>query len=228
MVAIKRLHLHLSAQADSVQRFLDEAMVAARIHHANVVGIHQVGNDEAGHFLVQDYVEGDTLQGLIDYATIKRRRLPPPVASASRSTRSRASTRCTRPPTPRAGRSASSTATSPRRTCSWAGTGDPPGRDFGIAKHAQSSVVTDNQYLQGRVLYMPPEYLGRRPVDRRFDVYGMGVTLYVALAGDVPWPDASDVQIAHQATTTGIPPLSASGLAIAPRHRGHRGAGLPP
>ena len=88
--------------------------------------------------------------------------------------------------------------------------------DFGIARHALRSVVTDGQYLQGRVLCMPPEYLDRRPVDRRLDVYGMGVTLWMALAGDEPWPGASDAQIVHLATTEGVPPLSASGLAVAP------------
>ncbi len=216
LVAIKRLHLHLSGRPDSVQRFLEEAMVAARIHHANVVGIHQVGNDEAGHFLVQDYVEGDTLQGLIDYTTIKRRRLPPHVVLRIAIDAL-------------AGIDAVHDATDPE--------GRPLGilhrdvstqnllvgrdgvtrlADFGIAKHAESSVVTDGQYLQGRVLYMPPEYLARGPVDRRFDVYGMGVTLFLALSGDVPWPGASDAQIAHLATTEGVPPLSASGLAIAP------------
>ena len=216
LVAVKRLHLHLSGQADSVQRFLGEATVAARIHHANVVGIHQVGSDEGGHFLVQDYVEGDTLQGLVDYATIRRRRLPPPIVLRIALDAL-------------AGLHAVHEATD--------GDGRPLGilhrdvapqnllvgrdgvtrlADFGIAKHALSSVVTDGQYLQGRVLYMPPEYLARGPVDRRFDVYGMGVTLFLALAGDVPWPGASDAQIVHQATTVGIPPLSASGLAIAP------------
>jgi serine/threonine-protein kinase len=89
--------------------------------------------------------------------------------------------------------------------------------DFGIAKHALSSVVTDGQYLQGRVLYMPPEYLARAPdIDRRFDVYGLGVTMFLALTGDVPWPDASEAQIVHLATTLGIPRLSDGGLAIAP------------
>ncbi len=216
LVAIKRLHLHLTGRADSVQRFLEEAKVAARIHHANVVGIHQVGSDESGHFLVQDYVEGDTLQGLVDYAIIKRRRLPPPIVLRIALDAL-------------AGLAAVHEATD--------ADGGPLGilhrdvstqnllvgrdgvtrlADFGIAKHATSSVVTDGHYMQGRVLYMAPEYLARRPIDQRFDVYGMGMTLFIALAGDAPWPGASDAQIVRLATAEGVPPLSASGLAIAP------------
>jgi hypothetical protein len=216
LVAVKRLHLHLSGRADSVQRFLDEAAVAARIHHANVVSIHQVGSDEAGHFLVQDYVEGDTLQGLVDYATIKRRRLPPPIVLRI-ALDALAGLHAVHEATDAGGRPLGILHRDVSAQNLLVGRdGVTRLSDFGIAKHALSSVVTDGQYLQGRVLYMPPEYLARGPVDRRFDVYGMGVTLFLALAGDVPWPGAADAQIVHLATTRGIPPLSASGLAIAP------------
>ncbi len=216
LVAVKRLHLHLEGRAESVQRFLEEAAVAARIHHANVVGIHQVGSDEAGHFLVQDYVEGDTLQGLVDQATIQRRRLPPPVVLRI-ALDALAGLHAVHEATDAEGRPLGILHRDVSAQNLLVGKdGVTRLADFGIAKHAQSSVVTDGQYLQGRVLYMPPEYLARGPVDRRFDVYGMGVTLYLALAGDVPWPGASDAQIVHLATTQGLPPLSASGLAIAP------------
>ena len=216
LVAVKRLHLHLSGQADSVQRFLEEAAVAARIHHANVVGIHQVGSDEAGHFLVQDYVEGDTLQGLVDYATIKRRRLPPPIVLRI-ALDALAGLHAVHEATDAEGLPLGilHRDVSPQNLLVGKD-GVTRLADFGIAKHAQSSVVTDGHYLQGRVLYMPPEYLARGPVDRRFDVYGMGVTLFLALTGDVPWPGASDAQIVHLATTAGLPPLSASGLTVAP------------
>jgi serine/threonine-protein kinase len=217
LVAIKRLHLHLTGRPDSVERFLDEAKVAARIHHANVVGIHQIGSDADGHFLVQDYVEGDNLQGLVDQATIRRQRLPPPVvlrialdALAGLHAVHEARDAEGRP----LGILHRDVAT---QNLLVGRDGVTRLADFGIAKHALSSVVTDGAYLQGRVLYMPPEYLERRPeIDRRFDVYGMGVTMFLALVGDVPWPGASEAQIVHLSTTVGVPKLSASGLSIAP------------
>ncbi len=200
-----------------MQRFLDEATeTAARIHHANVVSIHQVGSDDAGYFLVQDYVEGDTLQGLVDYATLKRRRLPPPVVLRI-AVDALSGLHAVHEATDAEGRPLGILHRDVSAQNLLVGRdGVTRVADFGIAKHALSSVVTDGQYLQGRVLYMPPEYLARGPVDRRFDVYGMGVTLFLALAGDVPWPGAADAQLVHLATTQGIPPLSASGLAIAP------------
>ncbi|MFT3771182.1 MAG: serine/threonine-protein kinase [Minicystis sp.] len=215
-VAIKRLHHHLSAQPDSVQRFLDEAKVAARIHHANVVGVHQVGSDEAGHFLVQDYVEGDTLQGLVDLAALKRRKLPPPIVLRI-ALDALAGLHAVHEATDADGRPLGILHRDVSTQNLLVGRdGVTRLADFGIAKHALRSVVTDGQYLQGRVLYMPPEYLARRPIDRRFDVYGMGITLWTALVGEPPWADASDAQIVHLAVTEGIPALSASGLAIAP------------
>jgi tRNA A-37 threonylcarbamoyl transferase component Bud32 len=216
LVAIKRLHPHLLADAESVERFLQEARVAARVHHANVVGVHQVGRDERGHFLVQDYVEGDTLEGLIDASIVRRARLPPPIVLRIALDAL-------------AGLHAVHEASDPSgaplcivhrdvSTQNLLVGRDGVARlaDFGIAKYAQSSVVTDARYLQGRVLYMPPEYLRRQPVDRRFDIYGIGITLWIALSGCPPWADSGDAQIVHLATTQGIPPLSASGLSIAP------------
>src|SRR4051812_2328433 len=46
LVAIKRMHPYLAGDQEAFARFLGEARVLARIHHANVVGIHQVGSDE--------------------------------------------------------------------------------------------------------------------------------------------------------------------------------------
>jgi serine/threonine-protein kinase len=216
LVAVKRLRLHLAAEAESVQRFLDEANVAARIHHANVVSVHQVGSDEAGHFLVQDYVEGDTLQGLVDRAALKRKRLPPPIVLRI-ALDALAGLHAVHEAQDAAGRPLGALHRDVSTHNLLVGLdGVTRVADFGIARHALRSVVTDGQYLQGRVICMPPEYLARRPVDRRLDVYGMGVTLWMALAGDEPWPGASDAQIVHLATTAGLPPLSASGLTVAP------------
>jgi hypothetical protein len=44
----------------------------------------------------------------------------------------------------------------------------------------------------------------------------MGMTLFLALSGDTPWPGASEAQIVHLSTTAGVPPLSSTGLTIAP------------
>src|SRR4029079_10214527 len=75
-VAIKRLHPHLAGEKEFVEMFLDEARLAAGIHHPNVVPILEVGASERGYYLVMEYIEGDTLARLMARAATSGRRLP--------------------------------------------------------------------------------------------------------------------------------------------------------
>ena len=61
LAATYLLHRHLSSDEQFVQMFFDEARVAARIHHPNVVPILEIGSEEEQLYMVMDYVEGDTL-----------------------------------------------------------------------------------------------------------------------------------------------------------------------
>src|SRR5687767_2087047 len=60
LYAIKRLHPHLAEEPEFVDMFVDEARLAARIRHPNVVSILEIGKDEGSFFLVMDYVQGAT------------------------------------------------------------------------------------------------------------------------------------------------------------------------
>src|SRR6186997_2030780 len=78
-VAIKRLHPHLAGEKEFVEMFLDEARLAAGIHHPNVVPILEVGASQRGYYLVMEYIEGDTLARLLARATTSRQRIPIPI-----------------------------------------------------------------------------------------------------------------------------------------------------
>src|ERR1700722_10497763 len=79
-VAIKRLHPHLAREPEFIQMFLDEARLAARIHHPNVVPILEIGATDNGYYLVMEYVEGDTLARLITPPGSQGKAIPVPVA----------------------------------------------------------------------------------------------------------------------------------------------------
>src|SRR5204862_4521479 len=64
-VAIKRLHPHLAKEQEFVEMFLDEARLAAGIHHQHVVPILEVGMSDSGFYLVMEYIEGDTLARIV-------------------------------------------------------------------------------------------------------------------------------------------------------------------
>src|SRR5689334_25039344 len=78
-VAIKRLHPHLAKEQEFVEMFLDEARLAAGIHHPHVVPILEVGASERGYYLVMEYIEGDTLARLLARAATAGNRLPVPI-----------------------------------------------------------------------------------------------------------------------------------------------------
>ena len=63
-VGIKRLHPHLAREPEFIEMFLEEARLAARIHHPNVVPILDLGNDDGQLYMVMDYIEGDTLAAI--------------------------------------------------------------------------------------------------------------------------------------------------------------------
>src|SRR4051812_49903648 len=76
LVAIKAMHAHLAEQQDFVDMFLDEARLAARIRHPNVVGTFDVQEDDEGAFLVMEYVEGPSLGAMLRALRRERRELP--------------------------------------------------------------------------------------------------------------------------------------------------------
>jgi serine/threonine-protein kinase len=88
--------------------------------------------------------------------------------------------------------------------------------DFGVAKSAMASQQTAHNALVGKLLYMPPEYLQRADVDRRLDVYAMGLTLWIALAGVEPWGDDDDVALVGRILREELPLLASVGANVAP------------
>lgn len=216
LVALKRPLGALASDPEVMQRFLDEARLLAQIHHANVVGIHQIGSDAEGHFLVLDYIEGGTLDELLTRTILHRKKLPPEVVlrilgdvlAGLHGVHEAADVEGR--PLQMLHRDISA------QNVLVGKDGVSRVADFGIAKAIISSTVTDKPYLQGRIPYMAPEYLRREAVDRRLDVYAAGVTMWTALAGRMPWGDAGEAQMVKNIVLDGVPSLSNAGVTIAP------------
>src|SRR5207253_6699019 len=80
--------------------------------------------------------------------------------------------------------------------------------DFGIAKAANSSGMTRTGTLKGKVAYMPPEQLRGDALDRRADVFALGVVLYEMIAGQRPWEGDSEVSLIGRIMSQDPVPLS--------------------
>jgi serine/threonine-protein kinase len=183
IVAIKRLHPAYAKEPEFVAMFLDEARLAARVRHPNVVSTLEVVAEEGEAFLVMDYVEGDSLSHLVKVAAARGERVPLPVASAiavglltglhaAHHARNEAGE-----PLEIVHRDVS-----PQNVI--VGTdGVPRVVDFGVAKAAGRVQTTRDGQIKGKAAYMAPEQLRGRNVDARADVYGAAVVIWEMLTG---------------------------------------------
>jgi len=181
-VAIKRLHPHLAQEEEFVQMFLDEARLAAGIHHPNVVPILEVGASDRGYYLVMEYIEGDTLARLLARAASASASFPADIGlrviidmlmglHAAHELRDEKGD-----PTELVHRDVS-----PQNVLVGA---DGVSRitDFGVARAATRLTATRSGQLKGKIAYMAPEQAAGQRVDRRADVFAAGIVLWEVLA----------------------------------------------
>jgi serine/threonine-protein kinase len=182
--AVKRLHPHLAGESGFVEMFLDEARLAAKIHHPNVVPILEVGTGEHGYYLVMEYVEGDTMARLLARAAASpQRRLPVPIAlrigidmlqglHAAHELHDE-----TGAPLELVHRDVS-----PQNVLVGID-GVVRITDFGVAHAASRLTATRVGQLKGKIAYMAPEQAnGSEELDRRADVFSAGIVIWEALA----------------------------------------------
>src|SRR5258708_4915416 len=181
-VAIKRLHAQLAKDPEFVAMFMDEARLAARIVHPNVVPMLDVVALEGELFLVMEYVEGEPLGRLLRAADERGQRVPLRIiatiltgvlhglhaAHEAKNDRGEPLGIVHRD-------------VSPHNVLVGAD-GVPRLLDFGIAKAAGRVHTTREGQLKGKLPYMAPEQIRGNP-SRLSDVYASGVVLWEALAG---------------------------------------------
>jgi eukaryotic-like serine/threonine-protein kinase len=181
-VAIKRPHAQFARDPEFVSMFLDEARLAARIHHPNVAGILDVVAVAGELLLVMEYIQGESFARLIRATRESRRPVPLPILvaimigildglhAAHEATNDRGE------PLGLVHRDVS-----PHNLL--VGT-DGVARvlDFGVAKAAGRIQTTRDGQLKGKISYMAPEQI-QGAVDRTTDVHAVAVVLWEALTG---------------------------------------------
>jgi serine/threonine-protein kinase len=182
-VAIKRLHPHLSRDPEFVSMFLDEARLAARIQHPNVVATLDVVSADGEVFLVLDYVQGESLSHLLKATRIKGTRVSPRVV-ASILVNALHGLHSAHEAQDEHGRQLGIVHrdVSPQNILVGI---DGVARvlDFGVAKAAGRLQSTRDGQLKGKLAYMAPEQIRGEEVDRRTDIYAAAVVLWEGLVG---------------------------------------------
>jgi len=180
-VAIKRLHPQFAADPDFVAMFLDEAHLAVRVQHPNVVAPLDVVVAGGELLVVMEYVSGETLSQLLRQSPAEGV-APPILGSVIVDTLY--------------GLHAAHEAlgedgsplnmvhrdVSPQNVLVGVD-GTARVLDFGVAKAAMRSHATKEGEIKGKIAYMAPEQLKAKPLDRRADIFAAGIVLWEALSG---------------------------------------------
>jgi serine/threonine protein kinase len=203
-VVIKRILPHLDEDEQFVAMFLDEARIAARITHANVCQVYELGEVDGQYFLAMEYLEGITLNSAM--RKLARERQPADarfvvglMAQAAEGLHYAHELRDLNGPLGIVHRDVS-----PQNLFITVD-GLAKVLDFGIAKAQGASSRTRTGTVKGKYAYMPPEQLRGDPLDRRVDVWALGVVLFEALTGKrLFWRD-TDFLIFRAITDEAIP-----------------------
>jgi eukaryotic-like serine/threonine-protein kinase len=190
-----------------VSMFLDEARLAARVSHPNIVQTFEVVQEQSRAFMVMEFLDGPSLSRLRRVARSKNTRVPLAVelkilcdsllglhyAHELRGYDGKALGVVHRDFTP--------------QNLMVTYGGDVKIVDFGIAKALDHQTKTSAGMFKGKLTYVPPEQLMGLTIDRRADVFSAGVMLYEAVTGDSPWKDLTNAAVTHALGSGRIPRL---------------------
>jgi serine/threonine-protein kinase len=180
-VVIKRIHAEQARDDRYVTMFLDEARLAATLHHANIVQVNDIGQENGEYFFAMEYVLGEDARKILARAAQIGTRVPLEhvmtivIGAAAGLHHAHEQIRAD-----------GSSLGIVHRDVSPANIlvgldGAVKVVDFGIAKASHQSAQTQSGVLKGKVAYMSPEQCNNAFVDRRSDVYSLGIVLYELL-----------------------------------------------
>ena len=215
-VAVKRLHAHFRTDGDITTMFLDEARVALRVRHPNVVHAVDVVLHEDELFIVMEYVEGASLSQLLRNIGTAKGDVPTDIASGILSNvlhglHAAHTTRDERG----AALDIVHRDVSPQNVLVGA---DGVARvlDFGIAKTVTQAHVTRVNEIKGKLTYMAPEQVLGQPVTCKADIFSAGIVFWETLTGHRLFYGDNDGAIIRSVLESPIPAPSSLNPAVSP------------
>ncbi|GAB4206640.1 MAG: hypothetical protein OHK0013_23480 [Sandaracinaceae bacterium] len=207
-VAIKRVLPHLAQNKNFISMFLDEARLGARLSHANIVTVFDIGAADNTYFIVMEFVDGCNLKAVIEEHRQQGRRFPvkEAVFIAMEACKGLSFAheledeeghnlgivhRDISPP---------NILISKR--------GEVKVTDFGLAKATTQLEKTDPGVVKGKFSYLSPEAALGQPVDARTDVYALGIVLWEMLAGRRLYLGETDYHTVKMVQESKVPSLS--------------------
>jgi serine/threonine protein kinase len=187
LVVIKRLQRQLAGDREYVRMFLDEARIASTLHHPNVVEVYEIGDERDEHYIAMEHLHGHDLRSAMARAmsgTRAARGTLPLDQALSIARCVAAGLQYTHERTDEHGSQMGIVHrdVSPHNVFLTYG-GAVKVVDFGIAKASTQLSRTRTGVLKGKVAYMSPEQAMGRRVDRRSDLFCVGILLWEMTTG---------------------------------------------
>jgi serine/threonine protein kinase len=207
-VVLKRILPHLAEDTAFVTMFLDEARIAARLHHPNVIEILDLGAEGDSYFIAMEYIHGEDLRRITKRGIEIQQRMPPPlvcrvVAEACRGLDyAHKRTDSGGKPLKIVHRDVSP------QNILVGFDGSVKVVDFGIAKAADKATVTASGVIKGKHAYMSPEQALGREIDHRTDVFALGIVLFESLTATRLFRRATDLQTLKAVSECRVEPPS--------------------
>ncbi len=207
LVVLKRMHSSLGRDSHFVRMFLDEARLAARLSHPNVVATSEVGEIDGHYFIAMEYLEGLSLDRIVrKYIQLGGgiplgflfRVLCDSLEGLHHAHELRDF-----------GGSALGVVHRDVTPSNLFVTSDGMAKvlDFGIAKAATHDEATRTGMLKGKLAYMSPEQFYSDPVDRRADLWSMGVLIWEMVTGRRLFKGNNDALTYQNIVSMEIPPV---------------------
>jgi serine/threonine protein kinase len=206
LVVIKMVLPNLVGNQEFVQMFLDEARLAAKLNHPNIVQIFDMGKAGGTYFIAMEYIQGENLRAIVKTSRKAGRILPVEHAvkiisqSAEGLYYAHAKTDMSGNPLHIVHRDISP------QNIMVSFDGVVKVVDFGIAKAATQYQETRAGVLKGKYSYMSPEQCTGQPVDARSDIFALGIVLWELATGMRLFKQSSELMILKEITEGVVPP----------------------
>ena len=211
-VVVKKILAHLTEDKEFVEMFLSEARTAAAFNHPNVVQVFELGEADGSYFIAMEFIDGPNLRALHRRAHELKVQLRPAVIAQiiAYACEGLGYAHDFRHPQTGEPMQLVHRDVSPDNIL-LSRTGTVKVVDFGIAKGANDGNPhhTRTGSVKGKLAYMAPEQISGGELDKRADVYALGILLYELLTGSKPYRNTtSDVKLMHSILYEQIVPLA--------------------
>jgi serine/threonine-protein kinase len=205
---VKRPHPHLCANPDFVRMFLDEAAILASVHHPNIAEIFDLGQVNGAYYLAMEYVPGFDLMTISLEHERQGELMAPELCARIIADVAGALHSAHDAKHPKTGQALNLVHrdVSPHNVL-LSTTGVVKLIDFGVARAATATHRTQAGLVKGKYPYMAPEQITGQDIDRRVDVYALGLVLYELLTNTRAIAGNTEVEQIDNARASRIRPI---------------------